>query len=252
MRVAFNSERDSDDEYSSAGTRTPSTPFPLPRSSSSSSSGGVYTPMYALDQETPIADSNATNTTISIDSTPVPLPRLDQETPNPNPMPHLHSDSTSSSTQSTPVVNPVPHTNTASARKVNNSNPSTHSNPNPPVNHSNSTSPQKPRDKDHAIKVEINHDGTQSFPYLIVNIGSGVSILKVSSATEFERVSGSSVGGGTFWGLCRLFTTATTYEDALAMSEVGDAKQLDMLVKDIYGGGCKYSRLNEWGIYESR
>lgn len=37
------------------------------------------------------------------------------------------------------------------------------------------------------------------FPYLLVNIGSGVSIIKVTSLNEFERVSGSSLGGGTFW-----------------------------------------------------
>ena len=40
-------------------------------------------------------------------------------------------------------------------------------------------------------------------PYLVVNVGSGVSILKVTSPTQFERISGSSVGGGTYWGLCR-------------------------------------------------
>mmetsp|Transcript_6065 Transcript_6065/g.25599 ORF Transcript_6065/g.25599 Transcript_6065/m.25599 type:complete len:231 (+) Transcript_6065:611-1303(+) len=37
------------------------------------------------------------------------------------------------------------------------------------------------------------------FPYLLVNIGSGVSIIKVNGFEEYERVSGSSLGGGTFW-----------------------------------------------------
>ena len=36
------------------------------------------------------------------------------------------------------------------------------------------------------------------FPYLVVNIGSGVSILKVKSPGVFERVSGSSLGGGAY------------------------------------------------------
>lgn len=38
------------------------------------------------------------------------------------------------------------------------------------------------------------------FPYLLVNIGSGVSILKVDSEEEFQRVGGSTIGGGTLWG----------------------------------------------------
>jgi hypothetical protein len=86
------------------------------------------------------------------------------------------------------------------------------------------------------------------YPYLLVNIGSGVSIVKVcsnppSNAPEeapekaleeraaeeayavslssltpdmrrgqveaegvYERISGTNIGGGTFWGLCRLLT----------------------------------------------
>jgi pantothenate kinase len=71
-----------------------------------------------------------------------------------------------------------------------------------------------------------------------VNIGSGVSILKVNSATSFERVSGSSVGGGTYWGLCRLLTKCESYEEVLDLAETGDATEIDMLVRDIYGGDC--------------
>ncbi|CAF95253.1 unnamed protein product, partial [Tetraodon nigroviridis] len=40
------------------------------------------------------------------------------------------------------------------------------------------------------------------FPYLLVNIGSGVSIVKVESEDSFERIGGTlPIGGGTFWGL---------------------------------------------------
>jgi pantothenate kinase len=35
------------------------------------------------------------------------------------------------------------------------------------------------------------------FPYLLVNVGSGVSILRVNGTDSFERVSGSHIGGGT-------------------------------------------------------
>jgi type II pantothenate kinase len=41
-------------------------------------------------------------------------------------------------------------------------------------------------------------NGAAAFPYLVVNIGSGVSILKVTGPGKAERVSGTSLGGGTW------------------------------------------------------
>eukprot|EP00871_Galdieria_phlegrea_P002036 jgi/Galph1/2833/GphlegSOOS_G1534.1 len=53
------------------------------------------------------------------------------------------------------------------------------------------------------------------FPYLLVHIGSGVSIVKVTGHGEFERVSGSTI-------------------------VEGNNERVDMLVGDIYGGDyCK-------------
>jgi type II pantothenate kinase len=46
----------------------------------------------------------------------------------------------------------------------------------------------------------------------LVNIGSGVSIVKVDEDGSFERVSGTSLGGGTLWGLLSLITEATTFD----------------------------------------
>jgi pantothenate kinase len=60
------------------------------------------------------------------------------------------------------------------------------------------------------------------FPYLLVNIGSGVSIIKVDGEGQYERVSGSSVGGGTFWGLCRLLTGLKDFDDMLELSAKGN------------------------------
>jgi hypothetical protein len=60
------------------------------------------------------------------------------------------------------------------------------------------------------------------FPYLLVNIGSGVSILKVDSDQSSQRVSGSSLGGGTFWGLCRLLTRVRAFDEMLELSMRGD------------------------------
>ena len=47
-------------------------------------------------------------------------------------------------------------------------------------------------------------DDVAQFPYLVVNIGSGVSILKVSSIDTYERISGSSLGGEFYFVVCDL------------------------------------------------
>ena len=73
------------------------------------------------------------------------------------------------------------------------------------------------------------------YPYLLVNIGSGVSMIKVSGPRQFQRVGGTSLGGGTFWGIMSLLTGARTFENMLAMADRGDNSGVDMLVGDIYG-----------------
>uniref|UniRef100_A0A8C7S1C8 4'-phosphopantetheine phosphatase n=1 Tax=Oncorhynchus mykiss TaxID=8022 RepID=A0A8C7S1C8_ONCMY len=74
------------------------------------------------------------------------------------------------------------------------------------------------------------------FPYLLINIGSGVSIFKVESEDTFERVGGSSIGGGTFWGLGALLTKTKRFDELLQLASKGQHTNVDMLVKDIYGG----------------
>jgi type II pantothenate kinase len=76
---------------------------------------------------------------------------------------------------------------------------------------------------------------SHSYPYLLVNIGSGVSMIKVSGPRDFVRVGGTSLGGGTLWGLLSLLTGARNFEEMLAMAERGDNTAVDMLVGDIYG-----------------
>ncbi|KAF8963857.1 pantothenate kinase [Flammula alnicola] len=89
--------------------------------------------------------------------------------------------------------------------------------------------------------VTFESHPTPQFPCLLVNIGSGVSIIKVDEDGAFERVSGTSLGGGTLWGLLSLLTPATTFDEMLAFSEQGDNSTVDMLVGDIYGQD--YSKL---------
>jgi type II pantothenate kinase len=47
---------------------------------------------------------------------------------------------------------------------------------------------------------------------LLVNIGSGVSIIKIDDYGKFERISGTSLGGGTLWGLLSLLTGAKSFD----------------------------------------
>lgn len=76
---------------------------------------------------------------------------------------------------------------------------------------------------------------TELYPFLLVNIGSGVSILKVSGENTYERVSGTSLGGGTFWGLCKALSKLHSFDEAMDASVEGDSNAVDMTVGDIYG-----------------
>lgn len=86
------------------------------------------------------------------------------------------------------------------------------------------------------IRTEAYSSAKIEYPYLVVNIGSGVSILKVSGPSTFERVGGTSLGGGTFYGLVRALTGCTSFEEALRLAERGKSATVDLLVGDIYGG----------------
>lgn len=90
---------------------------------------------------------------------------------------------------------------------------------------------------------KVPYNFSQPYPYLVVNIGSGVSILAVYSPTSYSRVWGSSIGGGTFEGLCCSLTQSqTSFDDAIKMASTGSASKVDKLVKDIYGGD--YEKFN--------
>ncbi|KAI3504592.1 hypothetical protein L2E82_46491 [Cichorium intybus] len=88
--------------------------------------------------------------------------------------------------------------------------------------------------------VQIDHN--ELYPYLLVNIGSGVSMMKVDGDTKFQRVNGTNVGGGTYWGLGKLLTKCKSFDELLELSQRGDSRAVDMLVGDIYGGS-DYSKI---------
>jgi len=106
---------------------------------------------------------------------------------------------------------------------------------------SNPTSLERPSPDPPKYAVTFETNPTPQLPCLLVNIGSGVSIIKVDVDGAFERVSGTSLGGGTLWGLLSLLTPAKTFDEMLELSERGDNSMVDMLVGDIYGQD--YSKL---------
>lgn len=87
---------------------------------------------------------------------------------------------------------------------------------------------------------KVPFDFSEPYPFLLVNIGSGVSILAVYGPDNYKRISGTSLGGGTFLGLCCLLTGCNSFEEAIELASEGDNTRVDKLVKDIYGGD--YSR----------
>uniref|UniRef100_H3A7N4 pantothenate kinase n=1 Tax=Latimeria chalumnae TaxID=7897 RepID=H3A7N4_LATCH len=108
---------------------------------------------------------------------------------------------------------------------------------------------ENPTDPEHCQKIPCNLGNP--YPLLLVNIGSGVSILAVYSKDNYKRVTGTSLGGGTFLGLCCLLTGCTTFEEALEMASHGDSTKVDKLVRDIYGGDYDRFRLPGWAVASS-
>uniref|UniRef100_A0A1I7ZER0 4'-phosphopantetheine phosphatase n=1 Tax=Steinernema glaseri TaxID=37863 RepID=A0A1I7ZER0_9BILA len=78
-------------------------------------------------------------------------------------------------------------------------------------------------------------DPSTVFPYLIVNVSTGVSIYKVESDDVFERIGGSSIGGGTFHGLGNLMANCSDFDKLMSMAESGDHRNVDVLVSDLQG-----------------
>lgn len=116
------------------------------------------------------------------------------------------------------------------------SNPSADPSPSPPPPKPQTDLPRpSPDPPKYSVTFAPNPSPEPQFPCLLVNIGSGVSIVKVDKDGSFERVSGTSLGGGTLWGLLSLLTDAESFDEMLSLSEQGDNAQVDMLVGDIYG-----------------
>jgi hypothetical protein len=89
---------------------------------------------------------------------------------------------------------------------------------------------------DKALYRPINTVGGMPYPFILANVGSGAGFIVVHREHSWERVSGTSIGGGTFYGLCQLLTGETSFDAMLDGAEEGCNERVDLTVGDIYGG----------------
>ncbi|KAI1731921.1 fumble domain-containing protein [Ditylenchus destructor] len=66
---------------------------------------------------------------------------------------------------------------------------------------------------------------------------NGVESTSEGLQYPYVVISGSSIGGGFFQGLCCLLCGCETFEEAIELATKGDNKNIDKLVRDIYGSG---------------
>lgn len=64
-----------------------------------------------------------------------------------------------------------------------------------------------------SLSKKSRFDFSHPYPFILVNVGSGVSVLAVRGPDNYKRISGTSLGGGTFLGLCCLLTGCNTFEE---------------------------------------
>ncbi|GMR60763.1 hypothetical protein PMAYCL1PPCAC_30958 [Pristionchus mayeri] len=81
----------------------------------------------------------------------------------------------------------------------------------------------------------LNSPHSSVFPYVLVNVGTGMSIVRVNGESDFEYIGGSHCGGGAFFGLAQLLIGSADIDELLVMAEDGDHRKVDSLVCDIYG-----------------
>ena len=60
---------------------------------------------------------------------------------------------------------------------------------------------------------------------------------------SYERVSGTMIGGGTLMGLSNLLTGEKDFDRIIELATKGDNRNVDMLVKDIYGSYSPFKEL---------
>ncbi|KAI3965971.1 hypothetical protein MKX01_010928 [Papaver californicum] len=84
-------------------------------------------------------------------------------------------------------------------------------------------------------KESVDIDENDLFPYILVNIGSGVSMHKVAGDGDSEIIDGTRIGGIACWGLGRLLTKCKSFSEIVELSKYGNTKRIDLFVEDTFG-----------------
>ncbi|EGT30162.1 CBN-PNK-4 protein [Caenorhabditis brenneri] len=89
---------------------------------------------------------------------------------------------------------------------------------------------------DESQRYEFQTLNTESmYPFLLINIRTGVSVVLVEGENQFKRLGGSSIGGGSFLGLSELITGVTDIEEMMDRAMQGSPEEFDIFIRDIYG-----------------
>lgn len=67
--------------------------------------------------------------------------------------------------------------------------------------------------------------------------------MKVIGHNSYERISGSTIGGATYLGLCQLLTNLESFDEVREVEKEGRNSAVDLCVRDIYGEESTYKSL---------
>ena len=81
--------------------------------------------------------------------------------------------------------------------------------------------------------------GKSIYPYLLLNMRSGASFIRIDGPNDFHRVAGSSIGVSLAWGVTRYLGIFEDPTEMCSAAVKGDSSKIDMSVGDIYGGDYK-------------
>ena len=81
--------------------------------------------------------------------------------------------------------------------------------------------------------------GNSIYPYLLLNMRSGASFIRVDGPNNYHRVAGTSIGVSLLWGISRYMGLFKDPTELCAAAVRGDSSKVDMSVGDIYGGDYK-------------
>ncbi|SOV82616.1 pantothenate kinase, putative [Plasmodium sp. gorilla clade G3] len=83
-------------------------------------------------------------------------------------------------------------------------------------------------------------------PFIIANIGSGISILKSNGYDSYQRIAGTAIGGGTLMGLAKIILDYISFEELIKCAEDKNKNvSFDLKMKHIIGDapvdGCMHA-----------